>query len=496
MGVAGLVAGIAGLAVSYLASMALAIRESPVVAVGEAVIQLVPGAVIEPAIDLLGHYDKPVLVATVVVLLGVAFVLTGLAARVAWWRALVLIGVVVGIGLAAVMTRNGATPYHSLPSLLGLVAWIGSLAALTRPLQQPERTPTGRRGFLFGLIGVGAVTAAAVVVGNLLASARKRIERSRQLLKLTQVTEPEVDGASQLHLDGVTAFQTPNDEFYLIHTAIVVPTIEPDEWRLRIHGLVDNPLELSYADLVEREFTEAWITLNCVSNSVGGDLIGNAWWSGVRLADLLAEAGVSPEADAILQTSEDGWTCGTPLAAVTDDRNAMLAVAMNGEPLPIDHGFPVRTIVPGLYGFVSACKWVVDIEVTRFDRFEAYWTGKGWSEQAPVKLSSRIDVPSSGDSVTAGTVRVGGVAWAQHTGIQSVEVALDGGRWQPAALAGVPSDDTWVQWVAAIEVPPGDHLLRVRATDKAGTVQTGVQRDVAPDGATGWHEIDFTATED
>ncbi len=288
---------------------------------------------------------------------------------------------------------------------------------------------------------------------------------------------------------------TPADDFYLIDTAIVRPAIEPQEWTLRIHGMVDREITLTYDDLVAREFTESWITLNCVSNPVGGDLIGNAWWSGIRVASLLAEAGVDPEADAVLQTSADDWTCGTPLSALTDDRNAMLAVAMNGRPLPIDHGFPVRTIVPGLYGYVSACKWVVDWEVTKFDDITAYWTERGWGEFGPVKMSSRIDVPRSGDDVAAGLVTFAGVAWAQHTGIEAVEVAVDGGAWQQAMIAKVPNEDTWVQWSAVVDVEAGDHLVKVRATDRNGIVQTSVERDVLPDGATGLHELDFTASE-
>ena len=245
---------------------------------------------------------------------------------------------------------------------------------------------------------------------------------------------------------------------------------------------------------MDRQFTEAWITLNCVSNPVGGDLIGNAWWSGVRLADILAEAGPQEGADAVLQTSEDGWTCGTPLAALTDDRNAMLAVAMNGTPLPIEHGFPVRTIVPGLYGYVSACKWVVEMEVTSFDEISAYWTDRGWGEMGPVKLASRIDVPSSGADVPSGAVSFGGVAWAQHTGIQGVEFSVDGEGWTDAEIAGAPNDDTWVQWKAVAQVEEGDHTVRVRAIDKDGQVQTGVEQDVLPDGATGWHARDFSCT--
>ncbi len=331
------------------------------------------------------------------------------------------------------------------------------------------------------------------VVGRVAGAGRRRVERARELLRLTGVTEPQVPRAAHVGVDGITPWRTPNDDFYLVHTAIALPALDPAEWTLRIHGRVDRELELSFRELLEERFTEAWITLNCVSNPVGGDLIGNAWWSGVRVADLLARAGVQEGADAVLQTSADGWTCGTPLAALTDDRDALLAVAMNGEPLPIEHGFPARMVVPGLYGYVSACKWVVDLEVTRFDEITAYWTDKGWAEQAPVKLASRIDVPRSGAGVTAGELRVGGVAWEQHTGIEAVEVALDGGAWQPAEVARVPTDDTWVQWTATVAVSPGEHRLRVRATDRRGQVQTGTERDVLPDGATGWHTVTFTA---
>ncbi len=245
----------------------------------------------------------------------------------------------------------------------------------------------------------------------------------------------------------------------------MVPTIEPKDWMLRIHGLVDRELTFTYAELVERQFTEAWITLNCVSNPVGGDLVGNAWWSGVRLAELLEEAGVQAGADAVLQTSEDGWTCGTPLEALTDDRDAMIAVAMNGQALPIEHGFPARTVVPGLYGYVSACKWVVDMEVTRFQDIEAYWTERGWAELGPVKIASRVDVPRSGDEVQAGSVTFGGVAWCQHTGISGVEFSVDGGAWLTADIGKSPTVDSWVQWRGEADVDAGDHLVRVRAID-------------------------------
>ena len=341
------------------------------------------------------------------------------------------------------------------------------------------------------MLGVAAVLG---LVGRLVGGGRRRVEETRRLLRLPAVTQPAVPVGARIGVEGVPPWMTPNDDFYLIDTAIVRPAIDPQEWTLRIHGLVDREITLTYSDLVAREVMQRWITLNCVSNDVGGDLIGNAWWSGIKIADLLAEAGVDPAADAVLQTSEDGWTCGTPVEALLDpDRNAMLAVAMNGRPLPLDHGFPVRTIVPGLYGYVSACKWVVDWEVTKFSDITAYWTERGWGERGPVKMASRVDVPSSGEGVEAGTVVVAGAAWSQHTGIAAVEVAVDGGSWQPAVLGTTPNDDTWVQWRAEVDVEPGDHVVKVRATDKDGLVQTSVERDVLPDGATGLHEVGFSA---
>ena len=339
---------------------------------------------------------------------------------------------------------------------------------------------------------MAAGSLAVAASGRLFGRSARAVETSRRLLRLP-VRRGAVPADAELGLPEVTPWRVPNRDFYRIDTALVVPAIDPSEWRLRIHGMVDREITLTYEDLLARELTEAWVTLCCVSNEVGGDLIGNAFWSGVRVADLLAEAGVSPAADAVKQTSEDGWNCGTPLQALTDDRNALLAVAMNGKPLPLDHGFPVRVVVPGLYGFVSATKWVVDLEVTRFDRFEAYWTERGWSAEGPVKTQSKIEVPGSGSEVTAGPLRVGGYAWAQHTGISRVEVRLDGDAWVPAELGGVPDDDTWVQWAATLDVADGEHTLAVRATDKTGYTQTAARADVLPDGATGWHTIDFTA---
>ncbi len=490
---AGLVSGLAGLATSYAAALMLTIRESPVVAVAELIVRMTPGFLVERAITLLGTADKPVLVATVILLVSMMFVVIGWLGSRSWRWSLVGWLLLAAFGLFAVLSQSGARAADAIPVVVGFVTWVVCLDLLgRRATPRPAYDDDGRRRFLAMAATIGAGAAAVALLGRFVGAGKRKVEESRRLLRLPGVTRREPPAKTRIGVDGVTPWRTRAEDFYLIDTTIAVPTINPGDWRLRIHGLVDRELTLTFSDLLERELTEAWVTLNCVSNPVGGPLIGNAWWSGVRVAALLEEVGVQAGADAVLQTSDDGWTCGTPLTALTDTRDAMLAVAMNGRPLPLEHGFPVRTIVPGLYGYVSACKWVVDLEVTRFSDFKAYWTERGWSEQGPVKLSSRIDVPRSGADVPAGDLRVGGVAWAQHTGIRTVEVALDGGAWEPAELARPGTNDTWVQWAATISVTPGDRILRVRATDNLGNVQSSAEVDVVPDGSEGWHGVDFT----
>jgi DMSO/TMAO reductase YedYZ molybdopterin-dependent catalytic subunit len=495
---AGVLAGLAGLATSYATSMVLTIRESPVVAVAEQLIRLTPGALAERAISVLGHLDKPVLVTGILVVLLACFAAAGSLSRRGWWWPVLVWVALAGVGLAAVLTQRGAGLVDALPVLVGLLTWVTVHSALTDALYREQRRPDlesrERRVFLMVAGAIGLASAGIAVAGRFVGAGRRHVEVSRRLLRIPGVTRREAPASTSLGLRGIAPWQTPDEDFYRIDTAIALPTIEPSEWSLRIHGLVDRELTLSFSQLVARQMTESWITLNCVSNEVGGGLVGNARWSGVRLADLLADLGVADEADCVLQTSHDGWFCATPLATMTDDRDAMLAVAMNGRPLPIDHGFPVRTIVPGLYGYVSATKWVVDLEVTTFEKAVGYWTTKGWSAQGPVKIASRIDVPRSGDDVEAGPVSVGGVAWHQHTGISAVEVQVDGGAWQRAELGYVPSLDTWVQWAVTVDVPEGDHELRVRAIGKDGETQTSVVRAPEPDGSTGLHTIEISAT--
>ncbi len=489
---AGLVAGLAGIAVSHAVTMLLTIRATPLLAVAEAIIEHTPGDVAEALISVVGQYDKPLLITGVTLGVLVLSMVAGALAERSQVLAQLLFVAMGVIAFVAVQTRPGSSVYDVLPVVAGTITWLIALAFLVDYLAKARTRPAdeGRRGFL---VRAGTIAGAAVVVGlagQFVGRGRRSVESARKLLRLP-VTVGTVPRGADLDVDGIAPWRSSNEGFYRIDTALVVPTVDPSEWRLRIHGMVDNEVVLTYRDLVDRELTEAWVTICCVSNEVGGDLIGNAWWSGVRVADILNEAGVSPDADAVLQTSHDEWTCGTPLAALTDDRNAMLAIAMNGEPLPVEHGFPVRMVVPGLYGYVSATKWLVDIEVTRFDQISAYWTDRGWAELGPVRTQSRIDVPR-GD-VKPGPRRIGGSAWAQHIGVAQVEYRLDGDDWRKATLGRVPGIDTWVQWGASIDLAPGRHTLAVRATDRSGYTQTSVRRGVVPNGATGWHTVEFTA---
>jgi DMSO/TMAO reductase YedYZ molybdopterin-dependent catalytic subunit len=491
---AGLLAGIGGLATAYLTATWLGLRGNPVTDVAELVIKLTPGPVAEDAIQVVGRHDKPLLVTGVLVVVLLIFAALGLLACRSHGAAVAGFVVLGVIGLIANQSQYGAPATGILPTLVGVFTWLailGVLAAYLRP--QPFGEVDRERRFLLLASGIGVGSVVVGLLGWRVGGHRRAVDSAREALDLDGVTNPGPPAGVEVGLDGIAAWQTPNSRFYRIDTSLVPPAIAPDDWDLRIHGMVDHEITLTYDDLVRRPRHQIWMTLNCVSNPVGGPLISNAWWTGVRLRDLLEEAGVQSGADAVKQTSDDGWTCGTPLSALLDDRGAMLAYAMNGEPLPIEHGFPVRTLVPGLYGYVSACKWVRQIEVTTFDSFSAYWTERGWSALGPVKLASRIDVPHDGAHVPAGRVRVGGLAWQQNTGISAVQVQLDGGGWQPATLARKNLLDSWLQWAATVDAAPGRHQLAVRAVNDDGQVQTAVRADPVPDGASGWHTIDFTA---
>ncbi|MEU7804172.1 molybdopterin-dependent oxidoreductase [Micromonospora arborensis] len=353
--------------------------------------------------------------------------------------------------------------------------------------------PESRRRFLTGS-GVLLGTALVGGLGGRWLAGRRGVSAARDAIRLPApvAPAPAVPAGADLSLAQVAPYVSSNFGFYRIDTALVVPQVDPDTWRLRIHGRVGTERTYSYADLLARPLVERYVTLACVSNEVGGDLIGNARWLGVPLRELLDEVEPDADADQVVGRSVDGWTCGTPTAALRDGRDALLAVGMNGEPLPVEHGFPVRMVVPGLYGYVSACKWVTELELTRFADFDAYWVPRGWSAQGPIKTQSRIDTPRRRNRLTTGPVTVAGVAWAQHRGIRQVEVRVDGGEWQQAELAPTVSVDTWVQWSWRWDATPGEHRLQVRATDATGETQTERTQGVVPDGATGWHSVTVT----
>jgi DMSO/TMAO reductase YedYZ molybdopterin-dependent catalytic subunit len=320
-------------------------------------------------------------------------------------------------------------------------------------------------------------------------TSRRAVTVARQSVALPSPVAPRPVLPAGVDVPGTTPYVTPNRTFYRIDTALVTPQVDPEAWQLRIHGMVRNPITITWADLLKRPMVERYVTIACVSNEVGGDLIGNALWLGTPIRDLLDEADPLPEADQVVQRSVDGWTCGAPTAVLRDGRDALLAIGMNGEPLPVEHGFPARMIVPGLYGYVSACKWITEIELTRFADFDAYWVPRGWSALAPVKTQSRIDSPGDGSRKPVGDVTIAGVAWATHRGIATVEVQVDDGPWQTARLAAAVSADTWRQWSLTWAASAGRHTLRVRATDLDGVTQTPLEAPPAPDGATGLHQV-------
>jgi DMSO/TMAO reductase YedYZ molybdopterin-dependent catalytic subunit len=526
MGVAQLIAGITGP------------QFSPVVAVGGVAIDSTPAPVKNFAISTFGSNDKRVLVTGILVVLAVFAAVIGVAALHRLRYGLAGLAVFTLIGLLAVGTRPNASAIDALPVLIGAAAGAFTMVRLVRaatagqtgpaavagpaaaappagtgttpaatgappppggawvPSGTPEppapaRSGSGRRQFLItGSVAVG-VAGASALVGQRLAGPSSAVVRARTTLRIPRPARPAPPLPAGANLDtrGLSPFVTPNASFYRVDTAILLPEVDPASWQLRIHGMVDREITITFADLIRQPLIEHYITLCCVSNPVAGPYIGNAKWLGASLATLLRSAGIRSGASQLLCTSVDGFTSGTPVQVVMDGRDALLAVAMNGSPLPVAHGFPARMVVPGLYGYVSATKWVTDINVTTFADAQGYWVPRGWSQQAPIKTESRIDVPNGSAPVPAGRAQVAGVAWAQHKGIDAVEVRVDGGRWRQARLAAVPGIDTWRQWVWDWDAAPGNHTIEARATDATGYTQTALQAPPEPNGATGYPSV-------
>nr|WP_208382362.1 molybdopterin-dependent oxidoreductase [Microbacterium ulmi] len=490
---------------------------SPFAVIGGGLIDLAPAWAKDAAIGLFGTGDKiALLVGIAVVALVLAAVAGVLESRRPPWGRIVILALA-GVGAVVATFRPDASLIAWLPAAVAGVVGAVALACLLRLLGADRRTPLipqddddaaapepraavdpwssagpiDRRRF-FAWTGATAGTGILAVIGaNLLQTGSRTVTAVREALRLPRAatTAPPVPATAEFGISGLTKVITPNDRFYRIDTALIVPQVSTADWSLRIHGLVEDEVTITWDDLVALPLEESITTLACVSNPVGGDLIGNAKWLGYPIRLLLERARPTADADMVLSRSIDGFTASTPLEALTDDRNAILAIGMNDAPLPLEHGFPVRMVVPGLYGYVSATKWVTELEVTRFDRARGYWTERGWSERGPIKLESRIDLPRHAQGLSAGDTVIAGVAWQQQVGVSRVEVQIDDGPWQDAELATAISDDTWVQWRMPWTATEGDHTVRCRATSKDGERQTSDRVPPAPDGATGWHEI-------
>ena len=518
---AGVASVVLGAGIGELIAATVAPSASPFAVIGGTLIDLAPPWAKDAAITLFGTADKlALLIGIAVVLLVLAALVGVLELRRPWYGVVVFAALGAGAALLA-MLRPEPVALAWLPSLAAGFIAATALALLTQlarartvsppagddagasPDAEPSvpdgparssRMPvaTTRRRFLAWTGAAAAAGVLAAIAGTALQAGARTVTAVRQALRLPApaVAAPAVPAGAQLDLTGMTPVVTPNASFYRIDTALVVPQVDPSDWSLRIHGLVENEVEIGWDELLALPLEESWTTLACVSNPVGGDLIGNAKWLGYPIRRLLERARPTSDADMVLSRSIDGFTASTPLEVLQEEgRNAILAVGMNDEPLPAEHGFPVRMVVPGLYGYVSATKWVTELEVTRFDKATAYWTTRGWSAKGPIKLQSRIDLPRSGQGLSAGDTTIAGVAWQQHVGIAKVEVQVDGGPWREATLASAISDDTWVQWSIPWTAERGAHEIRCRATNTAGELQTEADAWPAPDGATGWQQL-------
>jgi DMSO/TMAO reductase YedYZ molybdopterin-dependent catalytic subunit len=529
----GLIAAAAAMGVAQLVAGLTTPAASPVLAVGQAVIDAAPLPLKDWSTSTFGTADKSVLVGGVLVLLFAFAAVIGILAMRRLAAGLAGLAVFGVIGLAAVLTRPASAGSWIWPTLVGAAAGAFALTMLTRTA--PLASPRGRRGaaaprelppIIFGgepaagsaaaepaadaghgdhdaarnrrafltTAGVTLIAAAAGEVGGRQLATRHNVSVARSAIQLPRAVRPvpPLPAGINPKVPGISSFITPNGNFYRVDTALLPPQVDPHGWSLRIHGMVAREIRLNFAQLLRTPLLEDYVTLCCVSNPVGGPYIGNAKWLGTSLAALLRRAGPLAGADQLLCTSVDGFTSGTPLTVTMDGRDALLAVGMNGSALPVEHGFPARLVIPGLYGYVSACKWVTDIEVTTFAKAQAYWVPRGWSQLGPIKTESRIDVPAGGSTVGPGRVTVAGVAWAQHKGVDAVEVRVNGGPWQQATLAAVPGIDTWRQWTwewDATGQPGGSYLMEARATDATGYTQTSLVADVAPNGASGYPQV-------
>ena len=511
----GPVVGGLGLAAGHLTAALTTAAASPVLAVGSTVIDHTPTSLKDWAIAHFGTHDKTILVGSVLVVVLVVSTAVGPLARRRLVYGATALGVLALVAAGCALHRPEASASAVVPSLVTGVVAIGALLAVIRRRARSGgdggrsgRTwttgsgsgsgsgsavaPASRRTVLV-LGGIAALAAAMGETGRWVIARRARAEDVT--LPAPADPAPAFPAGIDRTVPGITPFRTPAGRFYRVDTRLDVPVVDSGGWSLRIDGDVAHPFEIDYDQLLAMPMIERDITLTCVSNSVGGPYVGGARWLGVRLADLLQRAGVGHTADQILSTDVDGMTISTPLALATDGRDAMVAVGMNGAPLPREHGFPARLVIPGLYGFISATKWVTRLTLTTYARERSYWTKRGWATDAPIKISSRIDTPRPLATVKAGDQVMGGVAWAQQNGgVARVEVSVDGGRWTAAHLGPSAGNDYWRQWYAPWKATSGTHQLACRVIDGAGQTQTPVRAEPFPSGASGVQSISVSVS--
>jgi DMSO/TMAO reductase YedYZ molybdopterin-dependent catalytic subunit len=518
---AGVIAAGTGLAATELAGAVVSSgRPTPIGSVAGRAVDVGAGSLKDLAIRLFGTNDKAALVVGIVIVSMLVGAGVGLVAARYRWAGPVVFGAAAVIGILAARADPLASVAVAIVACgFGAVAataahWLllrlrpmpaTAATAATAPARAPggpvparaplpdPRVKTADRRTFFAVAGGVSLAAGlgALASRSLRGTSPTTATRDATVLPPPVATVP-VPASQPFAVDGLTPYVTPNDAFYRIDTAIFLPQVDVKTWRLSISGMVDRPVSFSYGDLLAMELVEEPVTMACVSNDVGGNLVGNAVWRGVPLTRLLDMAGVHPDASQIIARSADDFTVGLPTDKATDGRTALVAIGMNGEPLPVVHGYPARLVVAGLYGYVSATKWVTALELTRLDDADSFWVERGWAKQGPIKLASRVDVPRSGARLPAGPVTLAGVAWAPSIGISAVEVQVDDGAWQKAGLGAIASSDTWVQWRLQVDLAPGSHVAAVRAHDSTGAVQTDEPQPPEPDGATGYHYRAFT----
>jgi DMSO/TMAO reductase YedYZ molybdopterin-dependent catalytic subunit len=478
---------------------------NPLIAVGSLVIDLAPPGAKTFIISLFGTGDKAFIIGALVALVLVLAVVVGILQRRRPPLGYSLYLVAVLVALVATLTRANTSIADALPTVGGAILGILLFRVLLRRLElwrgaatrKPARSAYGvplfeRRSFLQLALGFGVVSLVVGAGAQILSTTSDAVAAVRRKIVLPRpvIAAPPIPTSAELRVPGISPYIVSANEFYRIDTALQVPSVDPTTWRLTIGGMVENEIEFTFEELLKLPLEEHIITLACVSQEVGGNLIGNARWLGYPVRKLLSRARPTAGADMVLSTSVDGFTAGTPLGVLQDASVAgILAVGMNGEPLTPEHGFPVRMVVPGLYGYVSATKWLANLKLTTFAKDQGYWVPRGWSAKGPIKISSRIDTPQDGRSLPAGTLAIAGVAWHQHVGIKGVQVQIDGGAWRDADLATVVTVDSWLQWSYAWQAIPGNHTIAVRAIDDSGQVQTAALADPAPNGSTGHHTI-------